>query len=843
MIVMRQTLHALLLFVTVSAFSQQHIEGVIKDETTQKPLPFVSLSYGSGEKIFSNADGTFTLSTKLASESFLVTYVGYASAKIVLIKSKKFYTVLLKPLPESKVGQPPNYLYKNAVTIIENAIRTKKNNDPEKVLKSFRLRAYSKILVTANKDSIIATPDSIFKKKRGKLILKKLDTTGYFLKNQLQKSHLYLSEKASEIRFLKSKGRQEYINASRMAGFTKPVNELLTLQLQSFSLYANNLSILGTNYKAPLAANATKFYNYTLLDTVNNSKRAAYVIYFSPKKKNRVSGIQGLIHVDKESLAIQKGIIYVSDGVIFNAVQNFQYFKDAGLWFPVNKNIEVKKKPDTDQISLFGNTINLDRKNVSMNDSISLNTHQQKASDYVRLISMEKYSNIEFNPEMNYPGKGIDIVLDDKISERKETFWSNIRPNKITDREKETYFFLDSLSKARKVENKISLIRKLTQGYLGTRYIDFDLRYLIKYNNFEGFKPGVGAVTNNDFSKKVRLSAYGLYGFKDTDFKYGLGAETRLDRFSNTWLGFMFTDDITETGSEGFITDGRAFYVFEPRLFNITLFHKNKTLSPYIQHDILPSLTAKVQVNKSDIAPTFNYQFLNRGRIFRNYKIATFQMALHWAPENTILLSDAGKRTVRRGYPQFTMQFTKGFRDFLDADFNFAKLNFRGIYQINALSGANTSFLLRAGIAWGDLPLTELYHVSPNNPDNIAILRRFSVADSNSFETMFFNEFFSDKYLSFQVRHTLPNFIVTDKFKPQLVLVSRFAIGDTASKDKHLNFEFNTLDQGFYESGIEVNRLFKGFGISTFYRYGPYQLKGFDQNFSFKFTFNFSLGF
>lgn len=727
--------------------------------------------------------------------------------------------------------------------IIRKAILSKKNNDPEKALKSFRMEVYSKLWITANKDSLLATTDSIFKKKKGKIILKKIDSTGYFLKKQLQKSHLYYSEKVSEIRYQQTSGLQEYVKASRMAGFKKPVTELLTIKLQSFSLYKNTFSVLGTTYKGPLANTALKTYNYTLLDTVKNKSRTTYIISFSPKKKLKNQGIKGILHFDSESLAITKGVVYVTNGILAKATQSFAYFEKENLWFPVENKIKVQKQPNSNQISIFGNTINLDKKKALMNDSISLNTNQQKTSDFVRLYATETYKNITLNKKLDYKGKGIDIVLDDKISNQAEKFWNTNRPKSLTSREKETYTFLDSLSQARKVENKLSLIRKLTQGYLGTRFVDFDLRYLIKYNNFEGFKPGVGAITNNNFSKKIRLSAYGLYGFKDKDFKYGLGAETRLAKYTNTWLGFMFTDDITETGSEAFITDGRAFYVFEPRLFNITLFHKNKTISPYIKHDILPSLTAKLQLNKSDIAPTFNYQFLNRGRLFNNFKIASLQMALHWAPKNTWLLSEEGKKTIKKGYPQFTLQFTKGFQNFLDADFNFSKLNFRGLYQIDALNGASTSFLIRAGMAWGDLPLTELYHVSPNNPDDTAILRRFSVADSNSFETMFFNEFFSDKYLSFQVRHKLPRFKIAPKFKPQLVLVSRFAVGDTAAKEKHLNFEFNTLEQGFYESGLEINQLFKGFGISSFYRYGPYRLKGFDQNFSLKFTFNFSLGF
>lgn len=839
---MRFTFFALLLLVSGLVVAQKNPSGIVEDAKTGEPLPFASIRQIDSKLLLTNSNGTFQLDSFQTNTPINISYVGYLPAIINIVPEKTFYRIALQPdknYPDTLASSLKN----KTSTLIRNAISSKKSNDPLKALKNFQFKTYHKLLITANPDSIVASPDSIFVKKRGKLSLKEIDSSNFLLKKQLAKSHLYLSEKVSEVRYSRPGRLQEYILASRMGGFKQPVNELLTLELQSFSFYANTFSVMGNDYKAPLARNALKTYNYKVLDSTKISGRDTYIIHFFPLKKRVSEGIQGVLYIDKKSYAVQKGMVQLKSSVSINAIQNFSYFPEKNIWLPIEKEIVVKKGLDTDKISLFGNTIDLESDKKSMNDSIGIGTNEQKISDYAKLISKEVYFGFNLDSVNNFSGKGINIVLDDQIANRDEIFWNRYRKDSITKRDLATYGFLDSLSQARKVENTVGLIRKLTQGYLGTRYVDFDLRYLIKYNNFEGFKPGIGTITNNNFSKVLRLSAYGLYGFKDRDFKYGLGAETRLDRFSDTWVGFMFTDDLTETGSEAFITDGRAFYVFEPRLFNITLFHKNKTLSPFFKTDITSTLTAKVQLNKSDIAPTFDYFFLNRGELFNNYKIATLQMALHWSPANKFLVSDTGKQTFKKRYPQFTLQFTKGFQDFLDADFSFTKLNVRGIYELKSLSGSSTSLLIRGGFAWGDLPITELYHVSPNNPSNLAILRRFSVADSNSFETMFFNEFFSDKYLSLQLRHSLRRFNISDKFRPELVLVSRFAIGDASSTDKHINFEFDTLEQGYYESGLELNYLFKGFGLSTFYRYGPYQLKGFDQNFSLKFTFNFSLGF
>ncbi|MCB0374577.1 MAG: hypothetical protein KDD04_01510 [Sinomicrobium sp.] len=147
-------------------------------------------------------------------------------------------------------------------------------------------------------------------------------------------------------------------------------------------------------------------------------------------------------------------------------------------------------------------------------------------------------------------------------------------------------------------------------------------------------------------------------------------------------------------------------------------------------------------------------------------------------------------------------------------------------------------------MAFGDLPITELYHTSPNNPNKTSLMKRFSVAGRNSFETMYFNEFYSDRYITLEAKHRFKRFRISEKFRPELILVSRFALRDADHPERHLGLAFNTLNKGYLESGVELNKLlFQWFGLSFFYRYGAYHLPEFDKNISFKFTYYFSLGF
>ena len=61
------------------------------------------------------------------------------------------------------------------------------------------------------------------------------------------------------------------------------------------------------------------------------------------------------------------------------------------------------------------------------------------------------------------------------------------------------------------------------------------------------------------------------------------------------------------------------------------------------------------------------------------------------------------------------------------------------------------------------------------------------------------------------------------------------------NQDRHFGIPFNTLDHLYNESGLELNKIFLGFGVSFSYRYGYYHLPNIDDNISLKFTFNLQL--
>ena len=389
---------------------------------------------------------------------------------------------------------------------------------------------------------------------------------------------------------------------------------------------------------------------------------------------------------------------------------------------------------------------------------------------------------------------------------------------------------------------KAEFLDYLGNGYYPTKYFNLDLRYLIKYNQYEGFRTGLGGVTSEGLSKYFRIEGYTVYGFLDHRFKYSIGGGIRVAQKTNTWINVLYTDDLEETGSSSFLTDKRLFQFFEPRLINIDLFHKHISKTISIEHQIHPKILTETQFSVSKISPTYDYVFnLENNESFTNFDLSLLKISTQWSPFSEFKQTDNKTKETKSGYPKFTLQYTKSFTNVFNSDFNFSKLDFRVIQQFNYANESNTQIVLTSGLTNGDAPITHLYHAYPNNVNKETILQRFSVAGINSFETMYFNEFFSDKFTTLQIKHSLKPFNISPWFQPQVVLITRYAVGEMNNIDRHQNITFNTLEKGFSESGFEINKLFFGFGLSFAYRYGTYHLPEFSDNFAFKFTFNINL--
>ncbi len=703
--------------------------------------------------------------------------------------------------------------------------------------RNFESTTYNKLIITADPESIKGHIDSIFKTKRGKKILKEIDSSDYNFKKIITKQHIYQTEKISKFQTLEGQNK-EIILATRMAGFKEPIYEYFALQLQPQSVYEAKFSLVEKEYYNPISKRGLSKYNYNLKETIELNHRKVYKIEFEPKTVSKKNKLYGTLFIDTEKFSIAKLELKVSGILKIFSLHEFDFNSEIKNWIPKKTSLNIKKGNSKAPIKILGETITFDGTDPKLNPE-----NKKYASDFIEIISNTTYFEPRFNQIAKLKQNDTEIEINEKAITKKDNLWYTYFNDSIDVRSNPTYISLDSLVQKKRWENKIKIGRKVINGYYPIGFFDLDLRYLIRYNNYEGFRVGIGGVTNEKLSKNYKIEGYGAYGTKDGFFKVFISNAFRLEKQTETWFGISYKDDLSEIANTNFEIDKRVFKIYDPRPFNISTFYNHETWKAFLETKIIPKTQSIFQITHSFIEPKFDYLFENKGVLYDDFYATLVTASLQWNPFSKYMQTPSGKIEVEKKFPKFTFQFSQTLDGVWNNYFDFGKFEFRFDYQKKFNSNHKVLFLAETGYAYGDVPLTHLYNHSPNNLNKNKILKRITFSGRDSFETMFYNEFISNRHAFFQLEHQFPKLEISRRIKPVFSLVSRYGIGTLDNKEKHKNFYFKTLDKGFLESGFELNQIYRGIGFTATYRYGANHLPQFEDNIAIKLSVQINLGF
>ncbi|MCF6351035.1 MAG: DUF5686 family protein [Flavobacteriaceae bacterium] len=714
----------------------------------------------------------------------------------------------------------------SADQVIQLVLKNKTKNYSKTALKSYQYNSYNKLVFSIDKTLIERKIDSIFEIKKSKKIFKSLDSTNYFFKKEMDKQHYYISEKIAEHSFIDGR-EKENILAAKMAGFQEPIYEFLALGITNISFYKNTFSLLGTNYVSPLARKPFKDYQFSF-DNYNDDD-TKYIIKYKSINRKKSIGLQGELHIDKNTFALVRSKAKIIGKVNIFVVQNYEYLENGNIWFPKKTTIFLRKGASKKSVKAFRRLIGYKTNYVS-----TKNINPEDVS-YI-LINVNNF-NVKINKPVHIKKNDYAIEIPEGAIKRNSKNWAKFNVASKNKKDLNTYIFLDSIVQEKHIERKLNILRKFLDAKYATKLLDINLSQIINFNNHEGFRLGFGGSTNDNLSKKFRLNGYIANGNKDKKLKYRYGADIQLLKKTNTWFGGSFTNDIFETARSKLLFEEPNFAIINPRNLNISRFYSYKVSEVHIQHDISPRLLSKLQFDAGSYLNEFDYTFISQTKLLHRYNLSKLTLALQWTPFNKYLRSPKGKFTVKKAYPKVTAEFTKNFDNILAGDFDFTKIDLNIEYQIKTIKSGSTAFLLKAGYVHGEAPLSHLYNVTPNHSLINPWRARINFSGTNAFETMLFNEFISDKYISIQARQNFEKFRVGKKFKPKLSIITRYAIGDIKNREVHQEVSFKSMSKGFIESGLVINQLFYGLGVSSFYRYGAYRFPKFEDNIAVKITY------
>lgn len=818
---MRLILSLALCIISSSAgFGQQIVTGKVVSAETGEHLPFATIE-NSSETIFTNISGNFQIKLSSKNSPIQISYPDYLSKKVSLDPSAEFYLIKLSP----KVTNA-NLASQNTTVneIIDRAIKNKPLNDPEQALNSYSHRSYNKLIIDKQSDlpGVVIEPISLRNQS---------DTTP---------SRSFLSEKVFTHLYKNPGFKKEIITGLSTAGFEEPVYEVLRLNIDPPSVYGNDYPFFSTSYAGPLGKNALNNYTYKILDTVATEGRQAYLIYFKPKRDEKIPGWEGIFFLDMETLAVQRAKMQLYRATNVEVDYDYEFRKDLNIWFPTKQQVVLKPGTGEMDITIFGGNISLgtvQRKRSILNTLLETDDLEEDLA----LTSTTTNFEITINEPVEIEKYTAAIKVMKDANEKPSDFWEIYRQEPLTVQDELTTEWVRNQIEAEDILRQIEVLYAVKTGYYPYKFWNFDLSKFIKYNNYEGFRVGVGGETNEEFSKNFRLNGYTVYGLKDKAFKYGIGGGALLNGRTGTWFNLNYEQDIREVGAHTYIRGVSDFSILEPRFANISYYYAYNKLKTSLEHRLTPRMDAELVLAKSDISQLREYAFFNDGKVYRNYSITEATFGFLWRPFSKFISTPKSNYIYDKNYPVITGQVTQGISGLLGGDFQFTKLGLKAEYQHFRQNGSITQVTLEGNYGLGELPLTHAFHAFPNNPNKPEILGRFSLAGNISFETMYFNEFFSERQAAIHIKHQFSPFKITPGINPELVLISRHVIGDFNNKEVHQNIEFNTLENVYSEAGLELNKIFFGFGLSTAYRYGAYHLPTFKENFSLKVTFQLSI--
>lgn len=819
------------LLISFSSWAQFSLEGIVVDEDG-KGLPFVNIRINNGRYGgTTDLDGKFELNSKEAFRNLEFSYIGFEPISLSEGELKTDYLKVVLKEKSTKLGEVTVLPGENpAHRMVRNAVANKKANDPAS-LEEFSYYSYSKFYVTLNIDSIDPSIDTIRLSDRIDSLkvgqedsIVRIDSSDYELHEFFSTKHLFFMETLTKRKVKKPRDNEEVL-ANRTSGFKNPMFAMLVTQMQSFSFYQDYIGITGSEYLNPISKGSTKRYYFILEDSLlTESGDTIFTLSFRPRPNTGFKALEGVINIDSRDWAIVnlRATPAAEEDLPIEIRQEYHRF-GPHTWFPTSFEADIKLKM------------------VQINDG-----------NFPMAIMRRKLTRIDLNPGLERSEiSRNELTIEEKEQSEVDSLLNAFRGEELDSLAANTYTFIDSISEAEDLEKNLNLLITLNRGYIPLYWVNLDLGSIMNYNEYEGFRLGVGVESNDKLSDWFTLGAYYAYGFKDKAHKYGANVKMELIKNLRWELFGRYQTDIFETSAFNIPSlDRPSLFENSYRRLYIEQWDYTQSLRGGMRIDPIPTMRLELAASHERRQTVGDYRFISDAQdLGSSFRFTELSATLRYAPEEQYAETPFGKIKLAQRYPVFYLHYDRGMDNLWGGQYAYQRLQFQADYRHLTRGFGETILRLRAASVFGDasIPATKLFTPAANfrNINNQLEANLGSVADRNSFETMRFNEFLHHQFVSLQWRQDFRSiFYKTEKFAPHLEMVHRVAFGGLENSNDHLNIGVRDLSDGYYESGLEFNRLtvinFLAIGIGAYYRYGPNQLPDAFDNFAIKLSSKFS---
>lgn len=791
------------LFICSGAFAQRyHCNGRVIDAGTGEALAFVNIvTNESAIGTATDIDGKFSIAAPEPIEYLRLSYVGYQPKTFYLHGNTKNLTIELQKtsveLEEVLIVAGENPAHR----IINNVIANRKKNDPEN-LPSFSYTSYDKMVFTM--DTLEIPPEALEQEA---------DSGDMGLRNFLREKDFFMMETVSERKFMAPDRNYEKVLASRISGFKDPIFLFLSSNLQSPSFYKEFITIFGNQYINPISGGSTRKYFFNIEDTAYTERLdTVFIISYRPRINTNFEGLSGVLSINSNGWAIQNVIAEPAknDGSLRIRIQQMYELIDGKQWFPVQLDTDITLR------------------NVEVNQY----NPTGRGKSYIR--------DIELNPELvRRMFNQISVEVAPNAGDRSEEYWRQYRGDSLSDRERRTYEFIDSIGKAEDFDRMAGTVKSLLNNRLPLGYVDLDLSKIARYNDYEGLYLGLGLLTSKKLSQTFALGGYWGYGFGDQTAKYGGDLQLTLDRYRELKLRFSYFDDVTETGGVSFWDDSRRQITPENfRNFLLKTMDRTERMHAAISFRALRYATVNFGLTIDDKKTIDRYVFAGPGQDLstaaNEFKFTEVSAGIRYAYKEKFLQMPDTRISMGTGFPVIWLNYTRGLAGPFDGQYEYNKFDLKIEKSFRFKYLGTSTFDLRAGYIDRAVPWSNLYNGHGS-------YRVFTIYAPSSFATMRMNEFLSDRYAFLFFTHNFGELLWRGRFSPEIAVATNIGIGKLDHPEYHEGVALNMMDKGYIESGLLLNNMLNitgiyklGFGM--FYRYGSYHLPKLADNFAYKIT-------
>lgn len=747
------------------------VKGKVTDLKTGEPITGASIKFaGTEEFTSSNFEGNFTIKTSSASDTLIISYVGYETQRIFISRGSSL-TLNIKMVNKELVftGARASTKINRAIKIIENAQNNKQNYNFEQ-LNSFECESFTKIQIAVNNVS-----EDLKNKKLLKSVEGIFDTMSYLSEDKgKQVLPIFISENLSNFYYNKNpRLNKEVIIASRVKGIGVEdgsfLSQLLGSTFQQYNFNDNILPILQKNFISPIAKSSFTYYNFKMAgsDYVPGTNRKIYQIEVTPKNPLDLV-FTGYIWIEDSTFALTRLTLSITNKANLNFVEKLKITQElqktaAGAFVPVKSRILIDiaeiSKNSAGMIALFTNSY----------EKISVNTDR--------------------SPKFfDYP-----ITLLEDATSRSDEFWDTARHEDLSKDEQRALMKIDTLTNVKVIKNYVEFINILFNGYKSVGKFDLGpYALLYGYNVLEGHRIRVGAKTNFSFNKKYIFSGYGAYGFKDMQWKYKLQAERVISRKHWTMTGISYKKDVEQIG----VTDdyyGSSNLFTAVSVFAASQLNRTKESKFWFNSEFTKGWNAKVVLMHKEyqfepVNNKFNFAYyekmhLGDSVISSDFTNTTATFSLRWAPKEYYLQNDNERvRQSKPGGLALAVNYTRGFKGVLGSRFNYNRVTASVEKGLSFGYWGRTDFTLTTTKIFETLPYP-LLEVHRGNQSYIY--------STSAYNQMDFFEFVTDQSLFFKMEHHFNGAILNriplmKKLKWREFVEGRAVMGSISDKNRAL---------------------------------------------------------